>query len=169
MKAKPVLTLGCVTSSRMGLGYAISAFMKGPAQPENSSVDKQMLLGHLAFGSGVGVALYYWFIKALPCLFPLPGLYSTIGKTLLDQVLMGPIFVAAYIYSFSLLRTSSHSQSFDTLRSRLAPTVLLGAQLAIPISFVNFYMLKPLYQPLLVNFGGLCWNVYMAYSYSHTH
>mmetsp|Transcript_11004 Transcript_11004/g.21561 ORF Transcript_11004/g.21561 Transcript_11004/m.21561 type:complete len:183 (+) Transcript_11004:200-748(+) len=167
MKVKPILTLSSITAARMGLGFAISEAMKLSADPDKT-LDQSVLLGHTAYGAGLGVCLYVWLIKVLPGLFPGPLTpVSLFTKVVFDQAIMGSFLMASYLYASSLMTGLVHQQAVERTKSNFLPTFTTGAIVWFPTSFINFYLVKPLFQPLLLNAVALSWNIYLAYKFTH--
>jgi hypothetical protein len=163
MKARPVVTLSSVTSLRMGIGFTLSQWIVNYNTGESKPLNTNKLLGHLGYGWGIGGILYIWLVKVLPRAFPTPTGLMLLCKVAVDQAIMGPIFISSYFYCIHRSGGFSHEESVGAVESNLLPLLMTGMKVWMPTQLFNFYLVKPLYQPLVINAVGLSWNIYISY------
>lgn len=134
-----------------------------PAMPSfRDSYDVPRSFRSGLFGAlAVGPIFHVWF-RALDRLVPGSALKPVAYKMLLDQAVMAPIFTVFYFAAMGVLEGKSPAQIESKIRVATWPT-LVANYCIFPVSqFANFYYVPQHLRVLVLNAGGLVYNVYLS-------
>lgn len=113
-------------------------------------------------GALVAPVLGIWY-SILNSAVPSTGVAAAIGKTLLDQGVFAPCFVALFISSLLCL-DGTPDLVVSKLKQDLIPTVVANWSLWIPGQLLNFYFVPPSLTLLCSNFIALIWCTYLSWA-----
>jgi protein Mpv17 len=113
-------------------------------------------------GALVAPVLGIWY-GILNGMIPGTGVVAAVGKTVLDQAVFAPCFVALFI-STLLLLDGTPKLIKSKLEQDLVPTVVANWSLWIPGQLINFYFVPPQLTLLCSNFIALIWCTYLSWA-----
>jgi hypothetical protein len=166
LEEKPFLTK-CVTSGFVSFSADITCQLGFPdrsaeeKEKEGRSLDLWRVLKFTAIGSFfVGPVLHYWY--GFLCV-KIPGstLSSTIQRVALDQLVLAPLFVPAFL-SIVLILDGKTETIMEKLKSDWASTMLTNYTVWVPAMFINFKFVPAQLQVLFSNLVGFGWNIYLS-------
>ena len=113
----------------------------------------------------IGGVLHYWYGALNKYIVGNSGV-SVIKRTMLDQTIMAPSFMATFMSSLFVLEQGLDSDT-EVLQSKLGKdwweTVQTNWFVWIPAQVINFGLVQPQYQVLFSNCVGLGWNSYLSF------
>jgi len=155
----PLLVKSITSSAICGSGDVFSQIVIEKSDKLNfrRSFNFSILGGFL-----VGPTLHVWYGN-LARWFPGQSAKATIKRTIADQFVFAPSFLAVFITCHSIIE-GKYNLATQHLSDRWATTVVANWGLWIPAQIVNFRFTPVAYQVLVSNITALAWNTYLSWS-----
>ena len=142
---------------------SLSLSLSHPTFPSfRSSYDVPRSIRSGLFGAfAVGPIFHVWF-RALDRMIPGSGFAPVMKKMLIDQGFMAPVFTVFYFATMGLMEQKTPAQIRDKIEHATIPT-LIANYCIFPFSqAVNFAFVPERLRVLVLNAGGLVYNVYLS-------
>jgi len=109
----------------------------------------------------VGPACHYWY-KFLDKRMQSTTVAQALKKTLVDETLFGPVYLASFFVSIGILEGMNSQQIVQKIKKDFWPTFLMDMVVWPPAQTINFYFVPPAYRVLYISFISLFWNAYLS-------
>ena len=103
------------------------------------------------------------YMKVLPGLFPGAGMAVVAKRVAFDQLIYAPLFTGIYFAGMGFYEGKPFSQSLQTLREKLWPTLVVNWSVWPIINFVNFSLVPLKFHILVINFCIIFWTAYLSF------
>ncbi|KAG4068264.1 hypothetical protein HA402_007784 [Bradysia odoriphaga] len=102
---------------------------------------------------------YAWMDKAIKVV----SVANVSKKVLLDQVILSPVIILAFLYPAGWLNNQSTKECNEETVAKFGKIYAIDWCLWPPSQFINFYYLDPKYRVIYVNFVTMIFNVVLSY------
>lgn len=157
LESSPYLWNAVTTSVRLSLGDLLAQKIQG--QPWN--VRRSLVT--LGLGLGYG-DLFYLEYKALEYVPISPYLGWSLGRSIIDNLLVVPLFVAFHFCAVGKL-IYGHSKKriwADQFKKEYKPTITAGLKLWVPAECVIQLFVPLKFRVLVMNVVAFLWNIYLS-------
>lgn len=134
----------------------------GPAPTYLGSYDVARSVRSGVFGAlAVGPIFHVWF-RSLDRIFPGSTFRPVAKKMLLDQGFMAPVFTVFYFGVMGVMERRPVEEIKHKIAVATGPTLLANYCIFPASQFLNFMFVPPQLRVLVLNAGGLVYNVYLS-------
>ena len=159
----PVITKSLTAGVIFGVSDAVAQGIENAAQADWPRLVTATLVGLLYFGP----AAHCWY-ATMQRLYPHSTLRAVLSKTLLGQIVFGPIFIIVY-FAAALVAVDGLglSQLPNKVSADLLPTIVAGLGFWPLVDVVSFAVIAKqkggeAWLPLFVNAASFVWQVYLS-------
>lgn len=161
LKKRPMLTSVWSTGAMLLAGDIVSQQLIQRRRVEHDwkQTTRMSLMGMFM----VAPAFRTVFVALDKVFGPTRTIASTIKKLTVNELLVAPPFLAAFITVNALLQGSSWQTIKHQLRDDLGSVVLANWSLWAPANFINFYLVSLQHRVMFGNVVALVWHSYLAW------
>jgi len=165
----PTLTQGFIAGSLFACGDVICQMIERSNQERKTLENKKedsidwLRVGRMCTVGFVvvGPACHYWY-KFLDKRMQSTTVAQALKKTLVDETLFGPVYLASFFVSISILEGMTPQQIVQKIKKEFWPTFIMDMVVWPPAQTLNFYFVPPAYRVLYISFISLFWNAYLS-------